>query len=315
MRSYVIAFLPLIIIAAVIILYLFFYKLSINRRLSDPQESGSRRIISPSDLALVILSVFLILSNSTNKARINQLTQQINNMNSTINQLSYQISELNRDKSHEFEYYLSTDSIRKNENGEYIASVRITVTPAIMTEKSSASFYIEGKQISLEQKEKGQFTGSFDVATDSHPNSAYLIIHFDDGDIREDVLLEPEKLYSDLIPTFMISGNTEFSSGKLKLNLQIHKPLELPFVSCNLLVKDGQKIIYTQDLLASDDDPIIVSKNFSIREEKNAQICIEATDSRGWKYCTVYFEAPTEANPDGSAIRVIDENGVTVIEY
>ncbi|MBQ1826473.1 MAG: hypothetical protein II126_00750, partial [Erysipelotrichaceae bacterium] len=285
MRSYVTAFLPLIIIAAVVILYFFFYKLSINRRLANPQSDGSRRFISPSDLALVILSVFLILSNSTNKARINQLTQQINNMNSTINQLSYQISELNRDKSHEFEYYLSTDSIRKNENGEYIASVRITVTPAIMTQKTSASFYIEGRQISLEQKEKGQFTGSFDVATNSHPDSAYLIIHFDDGDIREDIMLEPEKLYSDLIPTFMISGSTEFSGGKLKLNLQIHKPIELPFVSCSLIIKDRDEVLYTQDLLAAkDEDPITVSRNFSVSAEKNAMIYIEATDSRGWKY-------------------------------
>ncbi len=288
MRSYIFAFLPLIVIVAVIILYFFFYKLSINRRLADPQSDGSRRFISPSDLGLIIMAVFLILSNSSNRARINQLSQQINNMNSTINQLSYQISELNSDKSHEFEYYLSTESLRKNENNEYVADVRITVSPAITTEKTTVTLYIEKEQITLQQREKGQFTGSFEIPVNSHPDSAYLILHFDDGDIREDILLEPEKLYSDLFPTFMISGSTESSSGKLKLNIQIHKPVADSLVSSILVIKDRDKVLYTQDLLANNgEDPITISKSFSVSEGKNAQVYIESTDSRGWKYYTV----------------------------
>ncbi|MBR0138550.1 MAG: hypothetical protein IJM15_09075 [Erysipelotrichaceae bacterium] len=320
MRAYAIALLPLIIIAAALVLYFLFYKRSINRSLNDPDGYRRRSFISPSELTLGVIVIFLLISNYHNRATINQLSMQLYNINSSISDLTYQIEQLKQDDSHRFDYYMRAVSVEKDANDRYHADIEITVEPEVITDNTSVTLYVDGKTINLNNNEIGRFTANFEITPAKLPESCYLIVHFVDGDVREELPMEPEKLFNELFPMMQIMGSSEINSGKLNLDLDVWFPDEKfssTLIETEVCITNHlTEVLYEQKLTPNENgDPIKIKYRGKVDDEKDLHVFIRTTDSKGWHYITQILSPSSEPDWDPSTYTVVDENGVIVLAY
>ena len=303
-----IALLPVVLIISGIAGYYFFYKKEVNKSLN--RQGGNRRLVSPGDVGIYLLLVFFVISNVRNNAAISNLKSQLDYMNSQLTTISQKIDYMSEDHHHDFEWSMTVKELYK-ENERYTARVNVEIVPEVIDSATKVELYVEDRKIELTGKDY-RYTGEFEMDTLAFPQSCYVYLENENGGVREDLYFEPEKLYSELLPSMLISGSTTITSNKLVLDdvisLSYSDGGTYRFSSAEYTITDKNNVIYSQKLDLNKENTVKYSGNISVDE--NVRIYIIAEDIRGWKY--VYtIKAVNEAY----ILTITDEKGQIVIRY
>ncbi len=309
-RAYIMALIPVIIIGAAIIGYFYFYKRAVNRSLQGDHRSS--RLVSPSDVGLVLLGVFFIMSSVRNNAAISNLQNQLSNMNSQLHNISQQIDEIGKDHSHDFEWNLSVKDLYK-QNGDYYARVMIEIIPEVVDGKTKVELHVAGKPVELNTKDH-HYQGEFSVKIAEDPVSAYVYLENQNGGKREDLFLAPEKMFDLIFPSMVFTGSTTISSDVLNadLNVRTYQPEnDRKIASAEVFVADGEKVLLNKKLEADKETEIRYKGKIS--KEDNARIYGVIEDTRGWKYRYTFLSGASYYETDH--LTITDEAGQTVLSY
>ena len=303
-----IALIPVVLIIIGLAGYYLFYKKEVNKSLN--REGSRRHLISPGDVGIYLLLVFFVISNVRNNATISSLQSQLNNMNSQLTVISQKIDYMSEDHHHDFDWSMTVKELYK-ENDRYIAKVKVEIVPEVIDSATKAELYVEDKKVELTMQNY-QYTGEFEMDTLKFPQSCYVYLENENGGVREDLYFEPEKLYSQLLPSMLITGSTTITSNKLVIDDVIRVFYSdggtYKFSSAEYVITDRNEVIHSQKLDVNNENTVKFSD--SISKEENVRIYINAEDIRGWKY--VY--AIKTINEQYLLI-VTDETGQIVIRY
>ena len=303
-----IALIPVVLIIIGLAGYYLFYKKEVNKSLN--REGSRRHLISPGDVGIYLLLIFFVISNVRNNATISSLQSQLNNMNSQLTVISQKIDYMSEDHHHDFDWSMTVKELYK-ENDHYIAKVKVEIVPEVIDSATKAELYVEDKKVELTMQNY-HYTGEFEMDTLKFPQSCYVYLENENGGVREDLYFEPEKLYSQLLPSMLITGSTTITSNKLVIDDVISVFYSdggtYKFSSAEYVITDRNEVIHSQKLDVNNENTVKFSD--SISKEENVRIYINAKDIRGWKY--VY--AIKTINEQYLLI-VTDETGQIVIRY
>ena len=303
-----IALIPVVLIIIGLAGYYLFYKKEVNKSLN--REGSRRHLISPGDVGIYLLLIFFVISNVRNNATISSLQSQLNNMNSQLTVISQKIDYMSEDHHHDFDWSMTVKELYK-ENDRYIAKVKVEIVPEVIDSATKAELYVEDKKVELTMQNY-HYTGEFEMDTLKFPQSCYVYLENENGGVREDLYFEPEKLYSQLLPSMLITGSNTITSNKMVLDDVISVFYSdggtYKFSSAEYVITDRNEVIHSQKLDVNNENTVKFSD--SISKEENVRIYINAKDIRGWKY--VY--AIKTINEQYLLI-VTDETGQIVIRY
>ena len=303
-----IALIPVVLIIIGLAGYYLFYKKEVNKSLN--REGSRRHLISPGDVGIYLLLIFFVISNVRNNATISSLQSQLDSLNSQLTAISQKIDYMSEDHHHDFEWSMIIKELHK-ENDRYIAKVNVEIVPEVIDSVTKAELYVEDKKVELTMQNY-HYTGEFEMDTLKFPQSCYVYLENENGGVREDLYFEPEKLYSQLLPTMLITGSTTITSNKLVLDAVINPIYSetgtYRFSSAEFVITDKNQVIHSQQLETNKENTLHYDGNVSADE--NVRIYIYAEDIRGWKF--VYaIRALNEPN----VLTVTDETGQIVIRY
>ena len=304
--------LSILIIPAVIILgsaiYFIYYKNSINRHLNDENYTERHHNPAPIYIALGIAIISLLINTSKNQLAITNLENNINNLNSQIWQLSEKIDDLSKKDSTVYAYGLDLIDLQKT-NGQYYATVRLTVYPEMLQGETEFTLRYEGQSYSLKE-ENGVYYTDVTYPSASGGGSGILSITCNGKTQNDEIYFEGEKILGSLLPTVTITGSSEIKTNRFIADWEIllYHSEERKITDAVLIVKDGDKEKEISLDKALSESRMSAKLNESISSEDTLEVYISYHDNKGFTYreTIVSFQEPYH-------LTVTDSEGVTVI--